>query len=59
MGAARFAIWFAIGLVVGFVAFKVAGERYRVEIHSDAMALRDRWTGKLYLQAGNQWREIK
>jgi|GEM_PF-5225218 len=50
-----FLLCFALGLVLGFIGFKIAGERYYVE--RDGAYLRDRWTGKLYYASGAVWRE--
>lgn len=56
--------WFCAAFLVGFIGFRIAGERYRIEsVGENGVMLRDSWTGKLYKPAKSYrsenivWRE--
>lgn len=53
------AIAFVIALVLGFVALRIVGERYRINITDGRMLLHDNWTGHVYGAAETVWYRVK
>ena len=53
------ALCFVAALIIGFIGFSIAGERYHFASGPSSISMRDQWTGKLYYlgMGASQWRE--